>query len=118
MATRATTRAVRASRAAIDEINAFMINGTPLRPYLRAAVVRDEERARKLAEPAIRDNNLLPEIMRLIEDEIPAALFENDESKLDAWIEHRGIKGATSPEIAYLLMSTDRWKREAVTHNA
>jgi butyrate kinase len=118
MPSSAQTRAIDASRAAIEEINAFMTRGTPLKPYLRAAICRDEERAMRLASEVIRKNNLMPEIMKKIEDEVPLGLFQNDEQKIDEWIGHHGISGATDSERMYLLMATDRWKREAVTHNA
>jgi hypothetical protein len=121
MTPRQTRSAIKASKKAMEEIDGFIMEGKPLRPFAEAILLGDAERAYKLAPQTMIRHNLIPELSTWASSILPPNFFLDGHPAIRAWMKQKGFEGASDAIKVWLYMYSNHWdpkKRPAVEVHA
>ena len=116
MPSREEQAAIQVAKQTIQEIDAFVLRGTPLSPFAEAVLVNDLEEAERCAIPPVIRQGMIPSLREWVEKMLPTGVFENGREDIARWVAHGGLPGAPEGTDFWLFMHSNRWdpKRRGV----
>lgn len=107
MTRRPRPEAVAASKAIIQAMRAFVLEGVDPPPVVEALLMRDGEEAARRASKSLLALDVLAEMRAIVDEHLPAGIFDEPED-LARWRAHQGLKGA-SDEVRVALVFASNW---------
>ena len=109
MKRRQNARAVVASKAMIQALRAFVLEGVAPPPVVEALLLRDLDEAARRATKTVLALGVLPEVSAIVDEVIPAGMFHDPED-LARWRGHQGLKGAPDEDRMALVLVSNWWE--------